>query len=606
MNFVALVRALWYLQTRSFANVVRMRIKRLKNPKYLVGAVFGLAYFYQILLRRFFITSEVANQQGGVDAFMGVMHDVAPVLLFLFVAMNWILAGPEATVHFTEAELAFLLPAPLTRRWLVRYSLLRGAAQTLFSALIFSLLGGRSASGARFLYRILGWWLVLNVMRLHSIGASFAIQRLTEEGLASWRRRLGAVILAMALLGSVGVWVAMAPPAPRIGIPAAEFQPPAPGVDPAENVRRQRDAALKATRDEASKFTAWVHGALHTGPGLVLFAPFRWIAEPWFSRSFGDFLKSLLPAFGVLAAHFLWVDHSDASFEEASQARARKVAEMRATMRSGKRVRRSFKALVPLFALTPKGWPGMAFVWRHLLFPKRALAIAAFVALIILAGPVFVPEGLQSAIGVCAFLMLALIGFLAGMTATASTAREFPLFEIYKTFPTPGWHVVTGILVGRASLVWAGQALAAAAALIWFKSPFDDNGLSSSERICLILGVWMVSIPGAMMFSVLPTASALVFPGWVRVKNEPQTGFEVAGPRLLLMIGMFVILAVVLLPSAAFGFAGWWLGSKFVATWAAWLAGGALASLVVAAEVVVGLRVLGRLFEKFDVTEELQ
>ena len=37
--------ALWFLQSRSLVNQLRVRLKRLKQPKYLIGALIGIALF---------------------------------------------------------------------------------------------------------------------------------------------------------------------------------------------------------------------------------------------------------------------------------------------------------------------------------------------------------------------------------------------------------------------------------------------------------------------------------------------------------------------------------------------------------------------------------
>ena len=41
-----MIGALIYLQAQSIKNRLRVRLRRLKKPKYLTGAVVGAAYFY--------------------------------------------------------------------------------------------------------------------------------------------------------------------------------------------------------------------------------------------------------------------------------------------------------------------------------------------------------------------------------------------------------------------------------------------------------------------------------------------------------------------------------------------------------------------------------
>jgi hypothetical protein len=51
-TFSSLVWALWYLRVTSLVGLVRSRLKRLRQPKYLAGALVGALYFYWIFFRR--------------------------------------------------------------------------------------------------------------------------------------------------------------------------------------------------------------------------------------------------------------------------------------------------------------------------------------------------------------------------------------------------------------------------------------------------------------------------------------------------------------------------------------------------------------------------
>ena len=49
-----MIAALFYLQYHSFRNRLVSRFKRLKQPKYLVGAIVGGLYFYWYFFRAIF------------------------------------------------------------------------------------------------------------------------------------------------------------------------------------------------------------------------------------------------------------------------------------------------------------------------------------------------------------------------------------------------------------------------------------------------------------------------------------------------------------------------------------------------------------------------
>ena len=50
-----MIDAFAFLITRSFVNRMKLRLRRLKQPKYLIGAVFGLLYVSWYFLQIFFV-----------------------------------------------------------------------------------------------------------------------------------------------------------------------------------------------------------------------------------------------------------------------------------------------------------------------------------------------------------------------------------------------------------------------------------------------------------------------------------------------------------------------------------------------------------------------
>ena len=49
-----MIGALVYLQLTSLSNALRARVQRLRQPKYLLAALVGAAYFYFFFFRHFF------------------------------------------------------------------------------------------------------------------------------------------------------------------------------------------------------------------------------------------------------------------------------------------------------------------------------------------------------------------------------------------------------------------------------------------------------------------------------------------------------------------------------------------------------------------------
>src|SRR6185295_13973761 len=89
-----------------------------------------------------------------------VLYEMAGALVLLVLALlAWCLPRERAALVFSEAEVAFLFPAPISRRGLIHFKLLRSQTAILFTTLILTLVtrrfGGRSWTHAA------GWWLIL-------------------------------------------------------------------------------------------------------------------------------------------------------------------------------------------------------------------------------------------------------------------------------------------------------------------------------------------------------------------------------------------------------------------------------------------------------------
>ena len=102
----------------------------------------------------------------------------------------WIVPAQRAALGFTEAEIAFLFPAPITRTGLVHFRLLSVQFRSLFGALILTLFTHRATVlGGNALTHALGWWLIFSALSLHFSGATFTLTQLAERGAVVWRRR---------------------------------------------------------------------------------------------------------------------------------------------------------------------------------------------------------------------------------------------------------------------------------------------------------------------------------------------------------------------------------------------------------------------------------
>ena len=105
--------------------------------------------------------------------------------------------------------------------------------------------------------------------------------------------------------------------------------------------------------------------------------------------------------------------------------------------------------------------------------------------------------------------------------------------------------------------------------------------------------------------AILPSAGALLFPGWFRPQDSSGPGIENTGLRLMLGIGQLLAVAAALIPVVFFGALAWFAAGKFTAIleWRA-LAAGGTGILILAMEAGLGIAWLGSLYDKFDVSGE--
>ena len=583
--------ALLYLRVTSIAGRVKSRLKRLKQPKYLAGAVVGAAYMYFAFIRR----AQGPHRYGPAggrpapeipsEAF-ALFAELGALLLLLVLIVNWVIPR-RAALAFSEAEIAFLFPAPVNRRMLIHYRLLGSQLGIIFSALVLTLALGRGqAFGGNPLFHAIGWWLVLATLNLHFTGTSFVYSKLMNRSITTGRRRAITIGVVAVLVCALLVWAWSAVHLPQ----------------------QSDTGSLRA-------IAAYIAAQLHAGPLPWLLAIPRVLLAPYFAGSVRGFLPALGPAIAVLVVHYFWVLHTEVSFEEASIARAEKrAARVRAVQQGDWRGQTTArKPRRPPFNLRSTGRPELAFLWKNLLSTSALFRprVAMSALLIIVVGSTWLvqqPALVQARLFVAAMfgLLLAATVILGPQIARQDLRADLSNADILKTYPLRGWQIVLGELLTPlailSALIWmcllAEFLLLPAGQLKW---------LTPSLRGGAALGLAVLAPPFVAIQLLVPNAAAVFFPAWVQaVRNRAERGIEVMGQRLIFISGQWVITAAAALPAAVVAAAVFFV--------AQWLVGfGAAAVLAVAAvftvftvEAWLGVRWLGSHFEHFDVSAELQ
>jgi hypothetical protein len=582
------IGALFYLRVTSLRNAAVSRFKRLKQPKYLVGAIVGIAYFYWIVGRRF-----AARPPGPAAVGQPFPLEQLPpvaalgaVLLMVFVALYWLWPRARAALTFSEAEIAFLFPAPVSRRTLIHYRWINAQLRILFTSVLVALFStGWTFVPGNGAIRVAGWWLIFSTLDLHSVGSSFAITRLLDRGVASLRRSLltgaiAAFVVALALVATLRSL--RAPSAEEVGsVPA---------------------------------FGSYVTSLLATAPLSWLLAPARWVVQPLLAPDLRSFALALGPALLVYALHYVWVLRAEVSFEEASIAKAEKRAARRqAALRGGVRLGKTERKAQPVpFSLATVRRPELAFLWKNLLSsasylrPRVALTVAAVIVVVstwLVRADVEPFRTIVSVVG----LVGAGYTFVFGpMVARQDLRLDLPNADILKTYPLRGWQIVLGEILAPVAIVTVLLWLLLLASLLTAHPPRVE-WWTAATQVAVAVAVALLLPPLCALQVLVMNAAVVLFPAWVPQGAEQGRGVDVVGQRIFFVAGVFLTMALSLLPAAlaaAIVFLGveWTVGVVVVAG----IAAAAVALAILCAEIWLVVLWLGERFERFDLSAELR
>jgi hypothetical protein len=582
-------RALLYYELNSRWNRLRTRLRRLRQPNYLFGAIVGGLYFYFYFfrgLRR--VPSAGPTAPGWLTEHQSLVESGVALACLVIVLLMWIIPHERAALMFSEAEVAFLFPAPVGRRTLIHFKLLKSQTAILFSALFMMLFmtGMGRWSGGNNVFRAIGWWVLLSLVNLQLLGSSFARTMLLERGISNWRRRLF-------FLGGAGLAVA------GVILWARQALPPPPDLSNAPD--------LSALANYAGQ-------VLTSGPMPWLLAPFRWAVAPMFAGGAKEFCLALVPALGLIGLHYWWIIRANVAFEEASVEMSRKFADRMAAARSGnwQAMNKPTKGKRNPFVLRPEGWPAVAIFWKNLISAGQFFTSRAwfFVIWIIVIGGIVLQaqtrhNGGFPALSFLAVMLMVMSLFYGPQILRHDFRQDLRVADVLKLYPMPAWQMVLGeILAPAAILVGAQWALLLAA---FFFCPANLGGapLPAVLRLAFALAAALVLPCVDFIALLLPNAAALIFPAWVQLGKDTPRGFETMGQQLILMFGQIIVLTLAMLPAALAGvaayFIAWWLFGKVMA--AAVMSGALAAALVLAAEAALGVHLLGKAFERFDWSE---
>jgi len=592
-----MVGALLYLRSVSLRNRITGSVKRLRQPKYLISAFAGAAYFYLMIFRRIFLA---APGRSGLPGAPGMATPLltpdavlllASALLFLYMlgqfAFAWYSPAAQPRLKFSEAEIAFLFPAPMTRVQLIVFNLLSAQFTILLSSLMLTVLFNRfSFLGGHVLARAVGWWLILSTVSLQSTHNQLTVARQIERGGPGVRRRvLGVIVLVVGALG-YSLW---------------------------QQARPAADGDLRGFNEMA----AYVTRLLDSGLAHWFLLPFKWVAGPFAAGSLRDFALAIGPAVAIPLLFGFAIVRLEVSFAEGSIAQAERRTQVRSAWRAGNfPTRGKMKAIRAPFVLRDRGRPEMAFFWKNLIAIQAWFNLRVLLRVLAVLGAIAAlnlqthrqHSGHLAPLVLAGAAVVTFYTLLAGPQLFRQDLRsDLANADILKTYPLAGWQVVLGEILTPA-LVLSGVLWLTLLAAGWaWMSLTGPAGVVGPAAQTTLIGCTAAVVPLVVLLQLLiPNGAALLFPAWHQASRSRGAGPEAVGQRLIFVFGQLFAVILALVPAGLLGLllylaTYWWIGLPVAIVFTA-----LGIAVVITGELCVGMWWLGTRFERLDIALELR
>lgn len=514
---------LLYLTLCSLRNRLRVRLRRLREPRYLIGSIVGIGYLYMFLLRP-------RSRSGGarVPGALDLMQRARPAielgaagLLLLFLALEWLWPVPrKPALAFSRSDVQVLFTAPIPRRRLVRYKVLRSQLATVVSSAVMTLFfrPGGFVDGWTF---FVGLTLVLAAINLHVTGISLSGAGPALTGRAGvirrWMPRAIAAIVFGVLGGTLALdWADLTSTASRGGSVLSELQ------------------------------------RLSSGAAGVVLWPFRAIVRLPLSESPAEFFRALPWTLAALVLNYMWVVRIDVPFEEASAELSEKLAKIRQGGALAPRRPRGGAVATP-FVLPLEGRAETAILWKNLILMGRFLSWQTLVRV----APIFIVftvlltgagrrGGVAVALGAISLGIAAFTVVVGPQIVRSDLRHDLASLAVLKTWPVRGAALVRGEVLAPALVLTVIASLALIAGAVLAPPEFVPR---LADRAAYLVAALLVA-PGLIAAQLLlQNALAVTFPSWVGTGPQ-RGGIDVMGQRLLVMVAMLLGLVLVMVPAA--------------------------------------------------------
>ncbi len=582
--------ALWFLYSRSWGNRLRQQVRRLKQPRYIVGALAMGAYVASLLF------SQSARSTVALDPnLLDIRQLLSIVGLSLALGAWWLLAPSDNALAFSSAEVYFLFPAPVKRRTLVQARLFSVQAVLLAQVLIWTLLLRRGGAELPGVLRAIGLWVLFTTVSLHRLGATLARTHPPDVP----RRKPVAKVIAVLYIGALAIACAHAAPVA---------------------IAMWRSFLDLSSYDNSHVFDRMLAGRVAVQSLLndrfvhLLVWPIRVTTAPAFAHGAREWFFAMPEALLLLAMHYLWILRDPQPFEELAVGSSARFADRVAQMRRGGSLSR-IKPGRLRWDLSLTGNPAVALAWKNVTaamrtFRPRALLIAVTIIVVIAVASSRGDNGfdvtrtsLRSA-----FLTTYLSVFAAAVLTAPAWFRldlrhDLAHLAFLKTAPLPAHTIVATEILTAAGITTVAMALLFGLPgyflLQGIGGPVGRTGLAFA-----ILG-GTVALGGINLLHItLYNAVALWLPAWVPLNQGGAStgGASVVGQVYITLLGILASLALLLAAPVA---AAWGLWIALLAHTRFPIGAGAAVCLAVAMVLIVfewlGLaRLLGKALDKLE------
>ena len=574
-----MLSASFYIAWCSAKNRLVVRLRRLREPRYLIGAIAGIAYFYFAVFAR----GRAGRRPGrgrsddrGFDpgtAFQIAGTSLAGLFVLCFALLPWVLPTRSKLLDFSQSEREFLFTAPVSKRQLLAHRIVRSQVGSIIASLFVGLFAA-SVAGVGRLRLATGFWVLAVTINVYSAAVSLTRARF-QSTVAAVRRvawvPIGLLLVSLAVVGSAIVqqWLR---------------QPPASGADVFVQISRVTSSGL---------------------PSIVLW-PFVAVVRPPFSGSVTTFFSSLAAALVVLAVVMAWMLTSDVTFD----AVAGEGGDAHASV--GRDASRPARATTIGWTLALTGRVELALLWKGVMETLRAVNLKSWRVVPPILGVVigltaasFGIAGAQRMRGPSAFLtalgcMVAGVATLFGPQMLRLDLRsDFAHLDLLKSWPMRAADVIRG------EMAWPVAATSGVATFaILTAAVFSGAGLPTVPFAWRWSAAVAVVLAAPAMIAaqyVVHNAATILFPAWVQLGSQRTRGIDAMGQRLILLAAVLVSLLLFALPGAIGAGVIWLIFYRFVGA-VVLVPMGVVFAAIVLTEVLAVTELLGPAYERIDVT----